>query len=84
MCYVNMITWLKCGHFTVVHQKCDRADRKSPPTFCLSAHEPIATDIEAAQGVCPDAAKHGENRAASSWAAGLGITRTSERRNVAI
>ena len=80
MCYANMITWMECGHFRVIQQMCSEAKERSPPSLCLNAHEPVATDIDAAHGVCPDLTKHplstGQERP-SQWAVSMGIERTS-------
>lgn len=75
-----MITWEKCGHFSVRHEMCPDALARDPPTFCVAAHMPVATDIDAQDGVCPDETKHppmpGELKV-NIWKERLGITRTS-------
>ncbi|KXS98469.1 hypothetical protein AC578_8062 [Pseudocercospora eumusae] len=82
MCFVNMITWLECGHFRVLHEMCADAARSKPPKFCLSAHEPVATDIPCSTGVCPDAQKHPSVPEQSRAPSFKGITTTSGRGNI--
>ena len=79
MCYANLLTWMKCGHFRVVQEMCSEAQSRQPASLCLSAHEPVATDIDTAHGLCPDASKHPEHSDRSEWVVSLGIERTSGR-----
>lgn len=82
MCYANMITWEKCGHFRVITQMCAKASQAQPPTLCSNAHEPVATDIDSGRGVCPDLTKHPNAESDSktyAWARNLGITSTCKK-----
>lgn len=58
MCYVNHILWTKCGHAHTARELCAEARRRTPPTYCASVHEPVATNVSADQGVCPDVTRH--------------------------
>ncbi|EMF08642.1 uncharacterized protein SEPMUDRAFT_54295 [Sphaerulina musiva SO2202] len=83
MCYINMITWVQCEHFRVVTQMCAEAQRRQPAQFCKTAHEPIATDVTADRGPCPDKKRHPSavyDSTSVAWAQSLGITSTSERK----
>ncbi|KAK4609096.1 hypothetical protein CLAFUW4_14615 [Fulvia fulva] len=79
MCYANLLTWMKCGHFRVIQQMCPDAQNRQPASLCLSAHEPVATDIDTAHGCCPDTSKHPGEPDRSEWVNSLGIERTSGR-----
>ncbi|KAK4624746.1 hypothetical protein CLAFUW4_05719 [Fulvia fulva] len=86
MCYATMITWQKCGHWRTINEMCEEALEREPPTFCTSAFEPIAIDVDRDDGVCPDLNKHplapGEVRAPCAWSVRLGgDTRTAGRGN---
>lgn len=58
MCFLNHITWQKCGHFTTITEPCSEARRRSPPTPCTSVHAPKATTLPVQSGACPDQTKH--------------------------
>lgn len=58
MCFLNHITWQKCGHFTTITEPCSEARRRSPPTPCTSVHAPKATTLPVQSGSCPDQTKH--------------------------
>ena len=76
------ITWVKCGHFRVVKQMCPEAQQRQPTAYCTNAHEPIATDIGADRGSCPDRQRHPsavQDSSSVAWAQSMGITSTSER-----
>lgn len=82
MCYSNLITWEKCGHFVVRKEMFREALARDPPTYCTAAHAPVATDVDAAHGVCPDESKHTPtpervSPATALWHSRLGITTTS-------
>ncbi|PPJ59493.1 hypothetical protein CBER1_10012 [Cercospora berteroae] len=57
MCFSNIITWKKCGHFVVRREMCEDALARTPPQFCNTAFAPVSTDIDESNGVCPDRAK---------------------------
>lgn len=64
----------------LLHEMCDVALSANPPTFCIAAHEPVATDVAAEDGVCPDEEKHPRmprDMRWSAWKERLGVTRTS-------
>ncbi|GIZ43474.1 hypothetical protein CKM354_000670100 [Cercospora kikuchii] len=80
MCFSNIITWKKCGHFVVRREMCEDALARTPPQFCNNAFAPVSTDIDESNGVCPDRAKHPPGPGqhfVSAWTLQLGITRTS-------
>lgn len=59
---------------------CAVALARDPSAFCSTAHEPVATDLDERDGVCPDEDKHppmpGQMKV-NIWKDRLGITRTS-------
>ncbi|SMR53222.1 unnamed protein product [Zymoseptoria tritici ST99CH_1E4] len=81
MCYSNTYTWQKCGHFTIRHEYCEDAEKNDPPTFCVTAHEPIFTDISPNDGLYPDINRHppapGQTITPSIWEVRLGRIATS-------
>ena len=59
---------------------CPEALDRDPPSFCRAAHEPVATDIDEADGVCPDEDKHPRlpgDTSINVWKERLGSTRTN-------
>lgn len=63
---------------------CEDALARDPPSFCSAAHVPVFTDIDAADGVCPDRNKHPlapGQMYNEAWSARLGITQTSGEGN---
>ncbi|EME38353.1 hypothetical protein DOTSEDRAFT_75785 [Dothistroma septosporum NZE10] len=84
MCYSNLATWLKCGHYCIRREYCHEALEDTPPSHCQSAFEPKFTDIDEADGVCPDRNNHPSapgQPSISAWSLGLGITATSGEGN---
>lgn len=58
MCFLDLITWRRCGHYYVHRTMCKQALSQCPPEFCEAAHEPRALDVEEKEGPCPDTEKH--------------------------
>lgn len=70
----------KCGHYCIRREYCNEALERTPPSYCQSAFEPRFTDIDEADGVCPDRNKHPPTPgqpSMSAWSLRLGVTTTS-------
>jgi len=86
MCFVNNTVWEKCGHYCIRHEMCHDARARSPPRYCASVHEPIATVVGKDEGVCPDESKHSQvvtNGHLLGSSTDLRITTTKEESNAA-